>query len=100
MGSTPLSPAIRLDPSLLHVFGYGVSAALDALLNDLAMHPRTSVECPQKLIHRYEGSDWVTNFAVGSFCGGSAANGTESAHCEANSAGVKPPRPLCGRRWL
>ena len=39
-----LSPAIRLDPSLLHVFGYGVSAALDALLNDLAMHPRTSVE--------------------------------------------------------
>jgi len=46
------------------------------------------VECPQKLIHRYEGSDWVTNFAVGSFCGGSAANGTEAAHCEANSAGV------------
>ena len=58
------------------------------------------LECPQKLIHRYEGSDWVTNFAVGSFCGGSAANGTEAAHCEANSAGVKPPRPLCGRRWL
>ena len=58
------------------------------------------LECPQKLIHRYEGSDWVTNFAVGSFCGGSAASGTESAHCEANSAGVKPPRPLCGRRWL
>ena len=23
------------------------------------------LECPQKLIHRYEGSDWVTNFAVG-----------------------------------
>ncbi|QDT02201.1 RES domain protein [Rubripirellula lacrimiformis] len=64
------------------------------------IRPWVGVECPQFLVQCYESRDWVTEFAVGCFRGGSAATVAEAAHCEANSAGVRPPRPLCGRRWL
>ena len=64
---------------------------------------RNHLICPQKLDRRYEGSGWVSKVAMGRWSGGEGwsvaevFSGTEVVHCEANSAGVSPPRELCGR---